>query len=97
MNSEARRKKHKRRWRIKTLFKKRAGPSLLANLSMEDGSGFRNFTRMRASEFELLATITGFEVSRQDNSYRKYFTVNEITLDSFVFLGLLISSKNVNL
>jgi hypothetical protein len=56
------------------------GPTLLANLSMEDGSGFQNFTRMTASDFELLVTLTGFEVSRQDTNYRKSVTVNEITL-----------------
>jgi hypothetical protein len=43
MNSEARRKKFKRRWWIKTLLKQRGGPSLLGNLSMEDRSGFRHF------------------------------------------------------
>jgi hypothetical protein len=52
MNSEARRKKRKRRWWIKTLLKERGGLSLLANLSMEDGSGFRNFTRITASHFD---------------------------------------------
>jgi hypothetical protein len=58
---------------------------------MEDGTGLRNFTRMRASDFELLATVAGFKVPRQDTSYRNSITVNEITLHSFVFLGLLIS------
>jgi hypothetical protein len=70
MNSEARRKKCKRRWWIKTLLKKRGGLSLLANLSMEDGSGFRNFARMTASHFELLVIIIGSRVSRQDTNYK---------------------------
>jgi hypothetical protein len=70
MNSEARRKKRKRRWWIKTLLKKRGGPSLLGNLSMEDGSGFRNFTRMTASDFELSMAIIGSKVSRQNTNYK---------------------------
>jgi hypothetical protein len=71
MNSEARRKKRKRRWWIKTLLKKKCGGlSLLANLNMEDESGFRNFTRMTASDFELLMTIIGSKVSRQDTNYK---------------------------
>jgi hypothetical protein len=86
MSSEARRKKRKRRWRIKTLLKKLTVPTLLGNLSMEDGSGSRNFTKMRASYFELLAIITGFKVSRQDTNYRKSTTVNEITFDLLFFL-----------
>jgi hypothetical protein len=85
-NSEATRKKRKR-WRIKTLLKKLTVPTLLGNLSMEDGSGSRNFTKMTASDFELLATITGFKVSRQDKNYRKSTTVNEITFDFVVFLA----------
>jgi hypothetical protein len=70
MNSEARRKKRKRRWWKKTLLKKRGGLSLLANQSMEDGSGFRNFTRMTASHLELLVTIIGSKVTRQDTNYK---------------------------
>jgi hypothetical protein len=44
---------------------------------MEDGSGFRNFERMTASDFELLATIIGFKVPGQDTDYRKYIKINE--------------------
>jgi hypothetical protein len=87
MNSEARRKKRKRRWWIKTLLKKRGGLSLLANLSMEDGSGFRTFTRMTASDFELLVTIIGSKVSRQDTNYRKSITVNERLAVTLRFLA----------
>jgi hypothetical protein len=43
MNSEARRKKRKRRRWIKTF----------ADLSMRDGSGFRNFTRMGKKKVKL--------------------------------------------
>jgi hypothetical protein len=87
MSSEARTKTRKRRWWIESLLKQRVGPTLLANLSMEDGSLFRNFTKMRASEFECLATITGFEVSRKDTNYRRSLTVSAITLDAFDFLA----------
>jgi hypothetical protein len=48
---------------------------------MDNGSVFRNFTRMGALDFELLATITG----PKDTNYRKSVTVNGIT-----YLGLLI-------
>jgi hypothetical protein len=41
---------------------------------MEHGSGFRNFTRIRVSDFELLATVPGFKVSRQGSNYRKSVT-----------------------
>jgi hypothetical protein len=44
MSSEAKRKKRKRRWWVKTLLKSVGGKTLLENLSMEDRSGFRNFT-----------------------------------------------------
>jgi hypothetical protein len=97
MIGEARREKGKQRWWIKTLLKHRAEPTVFAYLSTEDGSGFRNFTTMRTSGFELLVTVIGPKVSRQDTNYNKCMTVNEITFDSFVFLGLLIPSKNVNL
>jgi hypothetical protein len=60
------------------------------SLTTEDGSGFQNFTRMKASEFESLANITGSEVSIQGSCYRKSLTVDEITVDSFALLGLLI-------
>jgi hypothetical protein len=54
----------------KTLLKKHEGLSLLANLSMEDGSGFRNFTRKTASDIELLVTFIGSKVYRQDTNYK---------------------------
>jgi hypothetical protein len=44
---------------------------------MEDGSGFRNFTRKTASDFELLMTIIESKVSRQNTNYRKSITVNK--------------------
>jgi hypothetical protein len=86
MSSEARRKKRKRRWWIKTLLTKRGGLSLLANLSMEDGSGFRNFTRMTASHFELLVTIIGPKVSRQ-HELQKSITVHERLAVTLRFLA----------
>jgi hypothetical protein len=72
---------------IKTLFKKRAGPNFFANLIIEDGSGFRNFTRMRASEFELLATIFGFKFPRQDTDYRNSVTVIERLAVNLIILA----------
>jgi hypothetical protein len=44
---------------------------------MEAGSGFENFTRKKASYFELLATIIQFKIYKQDINYRKSITVNE--------------------
>jgi hypothetical protein len=81
----------------KDLLKTRVGPILLANLSIEVGSGFRNFIRKRALGFELLATITGLKVSRQDINYGTSTTVNEITFDFFPFLGLLIPHRSMTL
>jgi hypothetical protein len=59
---------------------------------MEDGSGFGNFTRMTASDFELFVTIIGSKVSRQDMNYRKSITVNErlaVTYEIFSYRGLI--------
>jgi hypothetical protein len=60
---------------------------LLAELSMEDGNGFRNFTRMTASDFEFLITIIGSKVSRQNTNYRKSITVNERLAVTLRFLA----------
>jgi hypothetical protein len=87
MSSEARRKKHKRRWWIKTLLKQRGRVSLLANFSMEDESWFQNFTRMTESDFELLVTIIGSKVSRQNRNYRKSIAVNEQLAVTLRFLA----------
>lgn len=38
-----------------------------------DRSGFRNFTRTRASDFEFLATITAFKLSRPFEPFLKYW------------------------
>jgi hypothetical protein len=58
---------------------------------MEDQCGFRNFTRMGALDFELLVTIIGFKCPES-------VRVHTITFTSFfVFLGLLIPTKNVKL
>jgi hypothetical protein len=54
---------------------------------MEDGSGFRNFTRITASDFELLMSITGSKVSRQNTNYRKSVTVNERLAVTLRFLA----------
>jgi hypothetical protein len=35
------------------------GPTLLANLGVEDGNGFQNFSRMGALGFELLRLLLG--------------------------------------
>jgi hypothetical protein len=95
MSSEARRKKRKWRWWIKTLLKQHGGLSLLANLSMEDGRGFRNLTRMTASDFELLMTIIGSKVSRQNSNYRKSITVNERLAVTLRFLATEDSYQNL--
>jgi hypothetical protein len=75
---------------MRTLLKNRVGPTLLANICMENGSRFRNFTRMRELDLELLPTVTELKVSSACNSKGYY-------VDSFVFLGMLVPCTNVYL
>lgn len=62
---------------MKTLLRNRAASSLLTDLRMEDASGFRNFTRMSATDFEFLLNLIGARLTRQDTNYRKCITVTE--------------------
>lgn len=61
-----------KRWR-RQLFEDGSGHSLnlLDTLKMEDGGGFRNFTRMDPNDFEHLLKLIGKQVSKEDSVLRK--------------------------
>jgi hypothetical protein len=69
---------------LRPCLKQEEGGSLLANLTMEDGSWFRNFTGMKTSDFEFLAIVTGSECRDRELIAQSIY---ETTFDSLFLLA----------
>lgn len=65
-------KKKTRRWWQRKFLEKGFyyGENIMAELKLEDGSGFRNFLRMTTCDFEELLQMIGPKIARIDTKYR---------------------------
>ena len=63
----------RKRWWCRELLE--VGPTfginLLEKLRLEDGMGFRNFTRLTATDFEELLLMVGEKISKKDTNFRQ--------------------------
>lgn len=84
-------KRHKkRRFWERTLFKRRnlySGTNLLTDFRMEDSSGFKNFCRMSAADFEYLLTVIGPKISKRDTNCRSAVPVRDRLAITLRFLA----------
>lgn len=66
------RNRRRRRWWTRKIFQEgdSYGINLMNELMLEDGSGFRNFTRMSSSDFEIILQKVGPKISKLDTRYR---------------------------
>lgn len=62
----------KRRWWTRKFLEESSyyGQNLLSDLRLEDGAGFRNFTRMTPTDFEILLGFVGPKISKKCTRYR---------------------------
>jgi hypothetical protein len=86
----SRKRRKKRRFWERTLFKRRnvySGTSLMTDLGMEDSSGLKSFCRMSASDFEYLLTVIGPKISKRDTNCRSAIPVRERLAITLRFLA----------
>lgn len=73
INKLSKRQRRRPRYWQRRIFQSRiqySGTNLLADLRLEDASGFRNFCRLSPTDFEYLLTLIGPIISKRDTNYR---------------------------
>ncbi|XP_053982794.1 uncharacterized protein LOC128878533 [Hylaeus volcanicus] len=89
-------RKHQRRWWMRAIFKERARAPLLDQLQMENGSGFRNFSRMTRSDFEFLTNSIGAKIARKDTFFRQSISITDRLLITLRFLATRDSFQSLS-
>jgi hypothetical protein len=62
------RRKQRRRWWQRAMFRRRYLESKVLNLRLEVPGGLQNFNRMSTSNFEKLAAIIGPQIAKRDTN-----------------------------
>jgi hypothetical protein len=63
-------KRYRKRWMASFLGRRNQNLNIVGDVGMDSCSFFRNFTRMTASDFELLLQLIGLRVKKQDTNWR---------------------------
>ena len=69
-------KRNRKRWTANFLDKRNKRRNILGEVRMDSCAVFRNFTRMTASDFELLLQLMGPRIKDQDTNMRETIPIS---------------------
>jgi len=73
---EHKKKRCRKRWMASFLERRNRNINILGEVRMDSCALFRNFTRMTASDFELLLQLIGRSIKKQDTNMREAIPIS---------------------